>query len=471
MISYTAPEWVRDSVFYQIFPERFANGDPTNDPPGVVNWGSRPTRENFFGGDLQGIINHLPYLENLGVTALYLTPIFKARSNHKYDTCDYLSVDPAFGTNQLLRKLVDASHKRGIRVILDAVFNHCGDGFWAFEDVMRKGALSRYADWFYTTSFPICQDPPGYQTCGGVGYLPKLNVSKPEVQDYLLKVSTYWLQECGINGWRLDVPWKISLDFWRTFRDAVKRVNPDAYIVGEIWRDPSPWLEGDTCDGIMNYPLRDYILDYCVRTTMDAEDFDYVTSRLREIYGPSAPFHLNLLGSHDTTRLITLCNNDVDRAILAIATMFTAIGVPMIYYGDETGLIGENDPDCRRCMIWNDRAWNSRILNVYSLLIRARHEHPALRSGTFERLWVFNGVYAYRRYWDNDEVIVILNPREKRRHVKVPLPRRASMRKKWRDLFTGEVFLYNEGHLLVEKMPSKTALILFPDAETDTTEA
>ncbi len=471
MISYTAPDWVKDAVFYQIFPDRFARGEPANDPSGLVSWGSAPTRENFLGGNLQGILDHLPYLEDLGVTALYLTPIFRARSNHKYDTNDYLSVDPAFGTNGLLRKLVDVCHSRGIRVILDAVFNHCGDGFWAFEDVMSKGALSKYTRWFYPTSFPICKDPPNYQTCGEVGYLPKLNVSNPEVRDYLLKVSTYWLHECGIDGWRLDVPWKISLDFWRIFRDVVKRIKPDAYIVAEIWREPSPWLEGDTCDGIMNYPLRDYILDYCVRATMDAEDFDYVNSRLLDMYGPSAPFHLNLLDSHDTPRLLTLCDNDVDRMVLAIATMFTTTGTPMIFYGDEIGLTGENDPDCRRCMIWDDREWNTRILNVYRLLIRARHEHPALRSGTFEKLWVFNGIYAYRRYWDQDEVIVIVNPREKRQDVKVPLPRGTVSSKQWRDLFTGKVFTYNEGHLLIENMLSKTALVLFSVGETDTREA
>ena len=174
MPSNKAPAWVQDAVFYQIFLDRFANGDPANDPPGVVPWGTSPTRDNFCGGDLQGILDHLPYLEELGVTALYLTPIFKARSNHKYDTCDYREVDPAFGDLALLRKLVRACHQRGMHVVLDAVFNHCGDGFWAFEDLIHRGANSPYVDWFFPTGFPIRQEPPNYQTCGGVGFLPSL---------------------------------------------------------------------------------------------------------------------------------------------------------------------------------------------------------------------------------------------------------------------------------------------------------
>ena len=272
-------------MFYQIFPERFANGDPSNDPPGAVPWDSMPTRENFFGGDLQGILDHIDYVVDLGVTALYLTPVFTARSNHKYDTCDYLSVDPAFGSTDLLRRLVDACHARGLRVVLDAVFNHCGDGFWAFQDVVAHGAASPYAGWFQDVSYPVQSEPPSYQTCGGAAFLPKLNLANREVRDYLLHVARYWIETCDIDGWRLDVPWKAPFDFWREFRTVVKAAKPDAYIVGETWRDTAHWLAGDTCDGIMNYPLRDCILDYCVRDTMDAEDFAHFAARLRAVHG------------------------------------------------------------------------------------------------------------------------------------------------------------------------------------------
>jgi cyclomaltodextrinase len=456
----SAPKWVADSVFYQIFPERFANGDPGNDPHGVVPWGSKPTREDFMGGDLQGILDRLPYLQDVGVTAIYLTPIFEARTNHKYDTCDYMKIDPSFGDAELLRKVVDGAHERGIRIILDAVFNHCGDGFWAFEDLKERGASSNYAPWFIVDSYPIHQNPPNYQTYGVTWYLPKLDTGNPEVREYLLKVATYWMEACDIDGWRLDVPWKIPIDFWREFRERVKRIKPDAYIVGEIWRDPSPWLRGDTFDGVMNYPLRQHILDFCVYENMDAEDFNFEIGHLRDVHGHSAPYQLNLLGSHDTARILTLCDEDVDRAIMAIAFIFTYVGAPMIFYGDEVGLTGEDDPDCRKSMIWDETRWRPRLVDAYRALIRARNEHKAMRSGDFEPLYIFNGVYAYQCTHEEDKVIVVLNPREKRQRVKIPLPVRTLEQRTWVDAISGTQFFEREGHIQINDLPSKKAYVL-----------
>lgn len=458
-----APKWVVDSIFYQVFPDRFANGDPGNDPAGTVSWGSKPTRENFFGGDLRGILEHLPYLEDLGVTAIYLNPIFKARSNHKYDTCDYFVVDPAFGTKELLRKFVNEAHRRNIHVVLDAVFNHCGECFWAFEDVKKNGVSSKYNSWFFVDSYPISMDPPSYQTYGGTWYLPKLNTSNPETREYLLKVAVYWIEECDIDGWRLDVPWKVPFDFWQTLRERVKQVKPDVYILGEVWRDPSKWLRGDTCDGVMNYPLRDHIIDYCIRDSLDAEDFDYEISHLREIHGSASPYQVNLLGSHDTPRLLTLCNGDIDRVIMAMTFIFTYIGAPMIYYGDEVGVMGSDDPDCRRCMPWDEIAWNQELVRAIRALIHARRDHLALRKGNFEKLWAFNGVYAYKRCYKSDEVIVIMNPRETRYSVKVPVSVVNERARVWRDLLSGETFNEEEGNLLLETLPSKASYVLFPD--------
>ncbi len=451
------PGWVQGSVFYQIFPERFANGDPSNDPPGTRPWGDPPAWDSFSGGDLQGILDRLPYLEELGVSALYLTPIFKARSNHKYDTSDYLQVDPAFGDTALLRRLVAAAHQRGMRVVLDAVFNHCGDGFWAFEDLMSRGQASPYKEWFFPRSFPICQDPPNYQTCGGAGFLPKLNVDHPDVRHYLLEVATFWIEQAGIDGWRLDVPWKAPLDFWRQFRSAVRRANPEAYIVAEAWRDPAPWLAGDTCDGIMNYPLRETILDFCARDTMDAEDFSYFCSRLFEDYGQNAFYQLNLLGSHDTARLLTLCRGDVERACLAMVAQFTLPGVPMVYYGDEVGLEGGNDPDCRRCMEWDPARWNSRLYNLVRQLIRCRGDHPALQSGRFEPLLTFNGLYAFRRILEEDEVLVVINPRAACQDLEIPL---STGHGEWYDLFSGKCYPANDKRLFLGIVAEKSALIL-----------
>lgn len=458
---WSAPEWARERVFYQIFPDRFFNGDPANDPPGTVPWDSLPTRDNFFGGDLTGIRAKLDYLERLGIGALYLTPFFRARTNHRYDTSDYLQIDPAAGRLDDFRALVRVSHQRDMRLILDAVFNHCGDGFWAFEDVVRRGAESPYAGWFSVNSYPITMTPPSYQTCGGAAFLPKLNHADPAVRDYLLKVARYWLEQ-GADGWRLDVPWKVPLDFWRAFRAEVLKVRPDAYIVAETWRGTASWLGGDTVHGVMNYRLREAILDYCAWDHMDAEDFDYELAQLRAEHGASAPYHLTLLGSHDTARILTVCGGDAERARLAAILQFTYIGIPMIYYGDEIGMAGENDPLCRAGMIWDERRWNTRLYETYRRLIALRRAHAALTHGGFEPLTVFNAVYAYHRFQDEESVVVVLNPREARQEVRVPLGRAAGRATTWEDALTGERFPVHEGMLVLAHLPSRAGYVLLP---------
>ncbi|PKO19029.1 MAG: alpha-glycosidase [Chloroflexi bacterium HGW-Chloroflexi-10] len=461
-----SPAWVRDAVFYQIFPERFANGDPSNDPDWVLPWGTQPTPLSFMGGDLQGILDHLPYLKEMGFNAIYLTPIFAALSNHKYDASDYLKIDPQFGDLALFKKLVSDAHQQGIRVVLDAVFNHCGDGFWAFQDVMQHKEKSVYRDWFHLTAAEIEQTPPNYQTCGGAGFLPKLNLQNADVRNYLFTVAEYWLKETGMDGWRLDVPWKAPLEFWREFRQVVKKVNPQAYIVAESWRDGLYWLEGDTCDAVMNYPLRDYILDYCARDAMDAEDYDHFVKRLLEQYADQAAVQLNLLGSHDTERILTSCNQDVERAMLAFICMFTAVGVPMVYYGDENGMSGKNDPDCRKCMQWDTAQWNHRIRALLKTLIALRNEHPALRDGAYTTLLTFNGVYAYLRADSNDKVLVVINPRVLRSNVKIQIEGALqNVPVKWRDVLSGEVFSIQDGNLCIPTLAEKQGLILI--AETD----
>lgn len=458
---WSAPEWARERVFYQIFPDRFFNGDPANDPPGTVPWDSLPTRDNFFGGDLTGIRAKLDYLERLGIGALYLTPFFRARTNHRYDTSDYLQIDPAAGRLDDFRALVRVSHQRDMCLILDAVFNHCGDGFWAFEDVVRRGAESPYAGWFSVNSYPITMTPPSYQTCGGAAFLPKLNHADPAVRDYLLKVARYWLEQ-GADGWRLDVPWKVPLDFWRAFRAEVLKVRPDAYIVAETWRGTASWLGGDTVHGVMNYRLREAILDYCAWDHMDAEDFDYELAQLRAEHGASAPYHLTLLGSHDTARILTVCGGDAERARLAAILQFTYIGIPMIYYGDEIGMAGENDPLCRAGMIWEERRWNMRLYETYRRLIALRRAHAALTHGGFEPLTVFNAVYAYHRFQDEESVVVVLNPREARQEVRVPLGRAAGRATTWEDALTGERFPVHEGMLVLAHLPSRAGYVLLP---------
>lgn len=378
-----APDWLADAVFYQIFPERFANGDHSLDPPDVQPWDAEPTRDNFLGGDLQGIIDHLDHIQAVGANALYLTPIFEARTNHRYDTSDYFTIDHRLGDLATFRRLLAACHDRGIRVVLDAVLNHCGDGHWAFTDVVANEAQSAYVNWFSVEGFPVTPHPePNYRTCSGCHYLPKWNAYNPEVRDHHFRLARYWIEQ-GIDGWRLDVPYYINRNFWRQFRDVVKPLGEDLYIVAEEWRDPAEWLQGDLADGTMNYTLRDLVLGFTADQTVDAAAFSAGVNSLRERI-PSGYHHgmLNLLGSHDTERVLTRHHGRTDAALLAFTMMFAAEGAPMLYYGDEVGMTGENDPGCRAGMVWDETAWNRHLLTGIQDLAAKRAALPALRRGT-----------------------------------------------------------------------------------------
>jgi len=404
------PDWVKDSIFYEIFPERFANGNPDNDPPDVKPWGGTPTRTNFLGGDLQGILDKLDYLKALRIDAIYLTPIFAANTNHKYDTIDYYQVDPHFGDLNTFRSLLRKAHDRGIRIVLDAVFNHVGDGFWAFRDVVEHGESSPYVNWFYIEDFPVTRTPtPNYGTYSKAPYLVRLNVYNPEVRRYLYDVARHWTQE-GIDGWRLDVPFLMNHRFWKGFRRVVKEINPELYIVAEIWKKATSWLQGDECDGAMNYRLRNLILDFFIHRKLDASTFDRKLAALRaEHPGETAYTMLNLLGSHDTPRLLTLCGGDRELFKVAVAFLFTYVGVPMIYYGDEVGMTGGNDPDCRRPMVWDPALQDQELLEWHRQLIRIRKAHPALRRGTIQTAHALEDIYCFERQYGADYVLVVLN--------------------------------------------------------------
>ncbi len=449
------PDWVRDAVFYEIFPDRFFNGDPGNDPTALADWQrDAPTRHNFFGGDLAGITQKLPYLEGLGINALYLTPIFAAGTNHRYDTHDYRLVDPMLGDAGVLRELVQEAHGRGIRVVLDAVFNHVGDGFWAFRDLKTRGAQSRYRDWFVTQSLPIRSDPPNYQTCGGASYLPKLNTHNAEVREHLLGVATYWIEQADIDGWRLDVPWKVPLDFWSTFLTRVKAVKPDAYVLGEAW-----WTWGDqlgVVDGLMNYRLRRRLLDFCLYQHADGEDLAVETDQL--LRAGDGKQMLNLLGSHDTPRLLTLATGDESRVRLALAALFTFPGTPMIYYGDEIGLEGGDDPDCRRPMQWQEKSWNSGLHEFVRQLVRLRRERVSLRRGDWSCVCAFNRVLAFRRRCDDEETLVILNGGETYRDLALELTDAAAVA--YEDALGNGVAHVLDGRLTIPTLPSRAAMIL-----------
>ncbi|MDR3069567.1 MAG: glycoside hydrolase family 13 protein [Propionibacteriaceae bacterium] len=411
------PSWIPDAVFYQIFVERFANGRPEIDPEGVVPWGSTPTRGNFFGGDLPGIARHLDHLENLGVNALYLTPIFEADTNHRYDTADYSRIDHRLGDLADYQALLGQAHRRGIRVVLDAVFNHTGEGHWAFRHIRANGPHSPYADWYHM-EFPVQRDPkPNYGTFAGCPYLPKLNHANPKVRDYLYGVALDWLRT-GIDGWRLDVPYEMEPDFWRGFREVVKGENPQAYIVGEVWELATQWLQGDLFDGTMNYPLRSAILGFA-SAKLDAREFVKTMNAVSQATPAWArPGMLNLLGSHDTERVWTHLDGDPFALRVATALQFTCEGAPMVYYGDEIGLAGGDDPDNRRPMPWDKAVWDRGLLAWTRELIELRKAYPVLRGSEDALVPLSEEAFLRRRGNGDEAVYLVVN----RGEIPVELP-------------------------------------------------
>lgn len=419
----TVPQWVNDAIIYQIFPDRFANGDPSNDPIDVVPWGSRPTRTNFFGGDLKGIIDHVDYLKALGVNCLYLTPIFEAPSNHRYDTKDYFQVDKMLGTTDTLKALTQALHNREMRIILDGVFAHVSDEFPAFKDVLERGAASPYAQWFLIDSYPIRKHPkPSYRACGGLASMPRLNVANAEVHELLCKVGEYWIETADIDGWRLDMAWEVPHEAWSKFSARVRDVKADAFLLGEFWGDATPWLGRDKLDSSTNYLWRDAVFRFFVNQCTDAQTFVREIQALRELYGPHGPTMVNLLGSHDTPRLMTICRQNSAKAIQALAILLTDIGVPLIYYGDEVGLTGGNDPGCRKSMPWGSDTWNRKVYEASRVLINLRRRHPALRRGDLEVILAEGRILAFVRQYEGDTVLAAFNAGFQWENFSIKLP-------------------------------------------------
>lgn len=389
------PEWVKETVWYQIFPERFANGDLTNDPAGTLPWGSaEPTRQNFFGGDLQGIIDHLDYLQELGITGLYLCPIFTAHSNHKYDTIDYFTIDPHFGDKKTFKRLVDEAHKRGMKVMLDAVFNHLGDFSMQWQDVIEHGQESRFASWFHINEFPVSYTKTDndefardltYEVFANTPHMPKLNTASREVQNYLHEIASYWIKQFNIDAWRLDVANEIDHHFWRHFYSLTHHLKPDFYVLGEVWHNAQSWVNQHEFDGAMNYPFTETLSDGIVAKKISLSE---MVSRLNEqlmLYRmPTNQVMLNSMDTHDTARLLTLCQGDKDLARLTLTLMFLQMGSPCIYYGTEVGMAGGNDPACRACMVWDKDEQDQKMLDFMKALIKLRKDQqPVLSYGGY----------------------------------------------------------------------------------------
>ena len=427
------PEWVKSTVWYQIFPERFANGDPSLTPEDAVEWGSvDPKFNTFYGGDLQGVMDHLDYIQDLGITGLYFCPIFKAPSTHKYDTTDYFDIDPQFGDKETFKKLVQLAHKRGIKIMLDAVFNHCGWHFPQWQDVVKNEEKSEYKNWFHIRNFPLIEEEfnpvsqPGglnYDTFAFGARMPKLNTENPEVMDYLLEVGRYWVREFDIDGWRLDVANEVDHAFWREFRKAVREIKNDVYILGEIWHDSQPWLNGDQFDAVMNYPLGDAILEFIAKGNTKPSEFKRAVNKVFTEYAHTVnEAAFNLLDSHDTSRLLTICDDNKQKALLAYTFQMTQTGSPCIYYGGEIGLDGGADPLCRKCMIWDKEQQDLEMFDYLKKLISIRKSYPAMRSHELQWISVNDeqDYVIFKKIYHEEEIYVILNNSKKQQKIKVP---------------------------------------------------
>ena len=442
-MSVDTPAWVRDAVFYQIFPDRFAASERVLKPGAMESWDTPPTTHGFKGGDLLGIVEHLDYLEDLGVNAIYMTPIFQSASNHRYHTFDYFRVDPLLGGDDALRELLNRAHERGMRVILDGVFNHTGRGFWPFHHILENGAASPYRDWFHLdpevlagrrllTPYPPHDEMTGtslgYEAWWGLPALPKLNTDHPDVRAYLLSVAEYWLR-FGIDGWRLDVPTEIDdPSFWAAFRQRCRAIRPDAYLVGEIWEVAPDWVGEHGFDALMDYPLAEAILGFVGGPSLDhaivAGHHEYArhlrpldgaafAARLVELLGVYDPdvvaVQLNLIGSHDAPRALTVLGGDLAALRMATLLQCTLPGAPSIYYGDEIGLAGGNDPACRGAFPWDETRWDLGLRTFVRSVLRLRAAEPALRHGSTVTVGATGQAFAFERRHGPDRLIVSIN--------------------------------------------------------------
>lgn len=464
---YKTPDWFKEGIAYQIFPDRFYNGNEDGSFLGertdIIKrkWGEQPfykaeqfggeyKANDFFGGNLKGIIKKLPYLEDLGITVIYLNPIFKASSNHKYDTGSYEEIDPMFGSEEDFKKLCEEAKKRGIRIILDGVFNHTGSDSMYFNKLGNYDSVGAYQskDSPYYSWYRFMDYPDVYESWWGMQTLPQLEESSPELREYLLSgkdaIIKKWLK-CGASGWRLDVVDELPDFFVKELRKNVKETDPDAVIIGEVWEDASnktaygvrrEYFFGDELDSVMNYPLRNAIIDAAL-CRIDAYEFNRRVMSLKENY-PRPAFYslLNMLSSHDVERIVTLMSgvpnrHEVDREAqskfkldgytlkiarkrvkMIMGMIMTMPGVPCLFYGDELGVQGYGDPFCRSSFPWDSMDEvdpNAEMRSWIKDLIKLRKSSKAFSVGEFNYVYRIGNTYAYIREYNDEKYIILTN--------------------------------------------------------------
>jgi glycosidase len=523
------PDWIKNGIIYQIFPDRFYNGDAQNNPNfsewyyegvnlppkegGLLNkytqyfnfvddWydysaltkspfhkpdssGFQPDYNSFYGGDIAGVRQKLDYLVDLGITIIYFNPLFEAKSNHKYDAVDYMKLDPHFGSEIDFKEFVTEAHNRGIRIIIDCAFNHTGETFWAFQEGLNQGPENKFYNWYEWKKWPLPENiltsrfkPLDYYECWwGFGEMPNLNfdlnvvnplensiknieLAQPnwEVVNYILKVADYWMSDMDIDGFRLDVPNEVPFWFWKLFRQKVKSIKPDAYLVGEIWSNATEWVNNDYFDAVMNYAyFKDPVMRFFNTRKCDAKAFNQdIMQGLLSYPTQSSQVMMNLIGSHDTFRYLESANGDIESLKLAVLFQMTFIGVPHIWYGDEIGMMGGHDPDCRRPFNWKyiEDYQKVSLRDYYKKLIEIRKKYSCLRTGSFKTMVVDEMVYGYTRSDDSNSITIVINNDNREQIVKIPFNKNYVV-----ELLTDKEFVVKDGVLEIE-MDAMSSVVL-----------
>ncbi|MGD1850249.1 MAG: glycoside hydrolase family 13 protein [Cyanophyceae cyanobacterium] len=496
MVAIATPDWVKHAVFYQIFPDSFARGQapprqpgepyvPLPSDPYLEPWEAPPSFQRSKGGNLWGVCDRLDYLQDLGINALYLNPVFQSASNHGYHPHDYYQVDPILGGNKALMALLEKAHSRNMRVILDGVFNHASRGFYYFSDILENGGNSPWLDWFQVEDWPLApydgDRPANYKSWINYRALPQFNHHNPEVREYLMGVGEYWIAQ-GFDGWRLDVPFCVTAPgFWQEFRDRVKAINPEAYIVGEVWSNCQEWLDGTQFDGVMNYlftgPTLAFVAgdrvarhlvegpDYSPYPALDAKGYGQAINKLLGLYPWEIQLtQLNLLDSHDTARVRSVVNGDGASVKLAPFLLLTFPGAPTLYYGNEVGMEGGLDPDCRRGFPIDESRWDQVVFDYHRKLIKIRHQYLALRTGRYLSLHQDNDLYVFSRgeEADSSRVIVAVNGGDRPEKATLTIPSNHS--KPQHIIYGKGTVTYEDretgGSTLILEVPPRQGLIL-----------
>jgi len=477
------PDWVKNAIFYQIFPDRFAKSDSLEKPTHIEPWDSPQTRLGFKGGDLQGVYEKLDYLQDLGINAIYFNPVFASTANHRYHPYDYYQIDPILGGNEVFFNLLKEAHRRDIHIILDGVFNHASRGFFQFNHILENGEKSPYLDWFSVYGFPMnaYQGKPNYSAWWNLPALPQFNTDNPQVRTFLFEVAKHWIEQ-GVDGWRLDVPFEIKDEsFWRQFRTATKMPNKNAYLVGEIPSEAQDWLQGDMFDGVMNYQFtaacvgffgvgsRDEAMISGMMglpevPLLDAAGFARRTKELLEIYPrQNSLAQLNLMDSHDMPRFLSMVSGNTTAFRLATLFQMTYPGAPCIYYGNEIGMMGGRDPENRAPFPWDETRWDHDLRKAIKTYAHIRLENPVLRTGEYVPIFTERRRLAFIRHLEGQRILVAINAGDGEWDLNLPVDAHLEEGTVFEDLLGGEGAVIESGHLRKCVLPPHEGAIFKPE--------